>query len=33
MYIHPFIGGVLTTIFTELIILLVISLVKMGGKK
>ena len=33
MYIHPFLAGVLATVFTELAALLVLALIKVGGKK
>lgn len=33
MYINPFLAGVLATVFTELIALTVLALIKMGGKR
>jgi hypothetical protein len=33
MYINPFVAGILATIFTELAVLFVWALIKMGGKR
>jgi hypothetical protein len=33
MYINPFVGGILATVFTELAVLFVLAVIKMGGPR